>query len=113
MKLNIKKTRVGSSFYNVGYVEKLKGDNDVALSGRVWEATREIKICNTESYQKQLQTLLHENLHAMCWEYVIKVTEEENIVEPLTNVLFAFIMDNPDFIKLILKFANSQKGGKK
>lgn len=109
MKLNIKKTRVGSSFYDVEYVKKLKGSNDVELSGRIWEQIRLIKIVDTESYQKQLQTLLHENVHAMCWEYAVKVAEEENIVEPLTNAFFAFIMDNPKFIKLILKFASSQK----
>ena len=109
MKLNIKKTRVGSGFFDVEYVDELTGDNGNALSGRIWQSVHLIKILNTESYQNQLQTLLHENLHAMCWEYIVRVAEDEEIVEPLSNAFFAFIMDNPKFIQKILDFKKLQK----
>ena len=104
MKLNIKKTRVGSGFFDVEYVDELTGDNGNALSGRIWQSVHLIKILNTESYQNQLQTLLHENLHAMCWEYIVRVEEDEEIVAPLANAFFAFIMDNPKFIQKILDY---------
>lgn len=45
----------------------------------------------------------------MCWEYVVKVSEDENIVEPMTNAFFTFIIDNPKFIQKILDFAKTAK----
>jgi hypothetical protein len=109
MNLNIKKTRVGSGFYDVEYVDELIGDRGDALSGRIWQAQHLIRILNTESYQNQLQTLLHENLHAMCWEYVVKVEEDEEIIAPLANAFFAFVIDNPKFIQRILDYTKKLK----
>ena len=107
MKLNIKKCKIGSSYYDVKYVDELKGENGRDLSGRIWETIRLIKIDGTESYQKQLQTLLHEDLHGILWEYGIKDIEE--VVEPLSNGFYALMIDNPRYIQKILDYAKELK----
>ena len=107
MKLNIKKAKVGSSYYDVEYIDELKGESGRDLSGRIWETNRLIKIISTESYQKQLQTLLHECIHGICWEYGIK--DLEDVVEPISNGLYALIIDNPKFIQKILDYTKELK----
>ena len=107
MKLNIKKCKIGSSYYDVKYVDELKGENGRNLSGRIWEITRLIKIDNTESYQKQLQTLLHESVHGLLWEYGIK--DMEDVVEPLSNAFYGLIVDNPKYIQKILDYTKELK----
>ena len=37
------------------------------------------------------------------WEY--SIDDGEDIVTPIANAFYAFIIDNPEFIKLILKYA--------
>lgn len=48
MQLNIKKTRVGSGFYDVEYVGELVGDTGNTLSGRIWQSQHLIRVLNTE-----------------------------------------------------------------
>jgi len=106
MKLNIKKSKIGSSYYSIEYVDEIIEDGR-RLSGNIWEENRKIKVVTWECYQKQLQTLLHENVHGICWEY--NIGSANTIVEPLSNGFFAFIIDNPKFIQKILDFAKKIK----
>jgi hypothetical protein len=106
MKLNIKKVKIGSSRYDVEYVYDLK-KNDEDLSGRIFAANRLIKISSDSSYQNQLQTLIHESLHGICWEYAVK--DIEDIVEPISNGIYALIIDNPKFIQKILDYTKKLK----
>ena len=107
MKLNIKKTRIGSSYYDVDYVDHLQDEKGNDLSGRIFQISRRIKIDKASSYQSQLQTLLHECVHAIFWEYAVK--DVEDIVEPLSNGIYALIMDNAKFIQKILDYTKKLK----
>jgi len=107
MKLNIKKQKIGSSYYDVEYVGELKGESGQDLSGRIWQCNRLIKIINTESYQSQLQTLLHESVHGLLWEYGIK--DMEDVVEPLSNAFYGLMVDNPKYIQKILDYTKELK----
>ena len=103
----IKKVRIGSGYYDVGYVDNLKNEKGRVLFGRIWQATHKIEIDKGTSYQRQLQALLHESTHGICWEHAID--DDELMVEPMSNGFYAFIIDNPEFIKLILKYAEEIK----
>jgi len=100
-KLNIKNSRIGSSHYEVKYVDDLKDEHGNLLYGRIWQNSKVIKIDKNSCYETQLQALLHEDLHGIFWEYALE--DDEHLVEPLSNGLFAFIVNNPKLIKLILK----------
>lgn len=106
MELKIKKCKIGSSYYDVEYVDKLKGESGQDLSGRIFQATRSIKIMS-ESYQSQLQTLLHECVHGLLWEYGIK--DMEDMVEPLSNGFYGLLIDNPKYIQKILDYTKELK----
>ena len=99
----IEHSRIGSSYYRVIYVDDLRNEKGKRLFGRIWQDKKIIEIDRGCSYETMLQALLHENLHGIFWEHAID--DDEDLVEPTSNGLFAFIMDNPKFIKLILKHA--------
>ena len=111
MKLpNIKKIKIGSSWYDVKYVNNLKDGKGKLLFGRIWQDTHIIEIDKKNSYQRTLQALLHESIHGICWEYIIEEDEDSGLVEPISNGLYAFIIDNPGLVKEILKHAERIKG---
>jgi hypothetical protein len=106
MKLNIKKVKIGSSIYDVEYVRDLTSNGN-EISGRIWEIDKLIKICTDGTYQNQFQTLLHESVHGICWEYGIK--DIEDFVVVLSNGIYALIVDNPKFIQKILDYTKKLK----
>ena len=109
MKPDIKKSKILGSFYDVEYVDDLRDPDDGhKISGRIIEADKVIKIEKSQSFQSKLQTLMHEDIHGLCWEYV--VDDPEKIVRQFASGFFALIIDNPEFIKKILKFASLNKG---
>ncbi|MDD5219836.1 MAG: hypothetical protein PHV11_04620 [Candidatus Bipolaricaulis sp.] len=109
MKSDIKKQKIGGSYYNVQYVENLRDPEDnKKLDGRITETDHIIKIESSLDYQGKLQSLLHEDIHAICWQY--KIEDVENFVVQMSSGIFALIVDNPEFIGKILKFASKQKG---
>jgi len=104
---NIKKLKIGSSWYDVEYVDDLRDEQNRLLFGRIYQGIRLIKISKACSYQTMLQTLQHESTHGVMWEYGID--DAEDLVEPINNGFYAFIIDNPEFIKEILKHAERIK----
>lgn len=106
-KLKIKRSKIGSSWYDIEYLNEIKDEKGNILSGRIFETSRKILIDQTESYQKQLQTLFHEDLHGICWEWGIN--DIENMIKVLSNGLYTFIIDNPKFIREILKHTEEIK----
>ena len=103
----IKKIKIGSSWYDVEYVNGLKDEQNRELFGRIFQGLRLIKISKKCSYQTMLQTLQHEGTHGIVWEYGIDDAEE--LVEPISNGFFAFIIDNPELVREILRHAEKIK----
>ena len=111
MELDIKKSKILGSYYDIEYVEDLRDPGDKRkLDGRIIENGHTIKIEKNLDYQSQLQSLLHEDIHGLCWEYMID--DPEKVVGQMTSGIFALIVDNPEFIKKIIEFAElCKKGG--
>jgi hypothetical protein len=108
MGFNIKQLKIGGSFYDVEYVDDLIDPDDKRkLDGRIIESNHTIKIEKFLDNQSQLQSLLHEAIHAICWQY--NIDDTENFVVQICNGIFSLIVDNPEYIKKILKFAAKQK----
>lgn len=108
MDLDIKKSKILGSYYDVEYVDDLRDPDDKhKLDGRITESNHTIKIDKNLDYQGQLQSLLHEDVHAISWEYAIG--DPEKFVRLISSGFFTLIVDNPEFIKKILKFASTQK----
>ena len=106
MNLKIKKIRTGN-FYNVEYVENLRNEKDDILRGRVWYGDDLIQINKDFPLSVQLKTLFHESTHGIFEEYALEGGEEE--VSMFSKASFAFIIDNPKFIKLILEYGEKVK----
>ena len=103
----IKKIRTGSSYYDVKYVRDLKNDKNEILRGKIWYDEGFIKISKDYPFSSQLRTLHHEGTHGIFEEYNFEGGEDE--VDMFSKAFFAFIIDNPEFIKLILKYAEEIK----
>ena len=104
----IKKLKIGSSWYGVEYVDDLRDEQNRLLFGQILQERRLIKINKKRSgYQTLLQTLHHESEHGIMWEY--GVDDVEDLVESISNGNFAFIIDNPEFIREILRYAERMK----
>jgi len=103
----IKQLKIGSTYYDVEYVDDLRDEKNRILFGRIYESYRLIRINKNCSYQNMLQTLQHEGEHGIMWEYGIN--DKEKLVTPLSNGHYAFIIDNPEFIRQILKYAGRMK----
>ena len=103
-----KKLKIGSSWYDIKYVDDLRDEQNRLMFGQILQGSRLIKI-NKErnSFQNMLQTLYHESEHGVMWEY--GVDDVEDLVESISNGNFAFIIDNPEFIREILKLAERIK----
>jgi glycerophosphoryl diester phosphodiesterase len=112
MELDIKKSKILGSYYDVNYIDDLKDPIDNhKLDGRIIEDSHLIKIDKNLDYQSQLKSLFHEDIHAICWEFAIE--DPEKFVRFIANGIFALIIDNPEFIKKILEFAElcKKEGG--
>lgn len=101
LKKTIKKQKICSTYYEVSYHEELKGDKNEELRGRIIYGEDKIMISTKHPIQRQLQALLHENLHAIADEYGFDYDEDE--VNAWGNAIFALIIDNPKFFELILE----------
>ena len=104
MKLpKIKKLKIGSSWYDIEYVDDLRDEENRVLLGRIYRSLRKIRINKSIcSYQSMLQTLHHESEHGIMWEYAID--DVEDLVEPMSNGHYAFIINNSEFIREILRY---------
>jgi hypothetical protein len=108
MGFNIKQLKIGGSFYDVVETDNLRDDDDGhKISGTIIESEHIIKIDKNLDLQNKFQTLLHEFIHGICWQY--KIEDTETFIVQMCSGIFALIIDNPEYLKKILKFAAKQK----
>ena len=98
----IRTIRTGSAFYKVEYVKDLKGEDAVPLLGRTWLDRGLIRINNTLPFVTQIKTLHHEASHAIFYEYGFSWNEKK--VDLFSKAFYAFILNNSEFIRQILKY---------
>ncbi len=94
--------KVGSTLYDVNFVKKLKNERNDELYGHIDYCELNIDVCNKYPLLRQLQTILHETIHAIDDELGNDRTEKET--NQLSNALYAFIIDNPIYIQMILDY---------
>jgi len=105
----IKKVKIGSSYYDVEYVDKLIDEHGKELSGKILFFLHLIKVDKSISHQSMLQVIHHESTHGIMWEYAIEDEKDIDLVTPMSNGFYAFIIDNSEFIREILKHAEEIK----
>lgn len=96
----IKKLKICSSIYDIKYKGKLVDEQNARLFGEIKIGDQVIIINNKSHPQKQLQTIFHEAIHGIGREYGIKMDEDIN--ERMSNALYAFMLDNKEFIREIV-----------
>ena len=113
MRKQITKINAGSSFYSVNYMEDLRSETDKILLGQTDLDNEIIEISTDFPYFVQLKTLHHEGTHAIFAEYDLYGSEDkdvrENEVASFSRAFLTFIIDNPEFIRQILRYAEKMK----
>ena len=113
MQNKITKIKTGSSFYSVKYMKELRSELDKILLGQTDLDNEIIEISTDFPYFVQLKTLHHEGTHGIFAEYDLYGSEDkdvrENEVASFSRAFLAFIIDNPEFIRQILKYAGRMK----
>lgn len=89
--------RINGMEYKVDYVNELNDGRNI-LKGQIEPGKHIIHINPTEEndYQDKCLTFLHEVLHAICYEYSVKLKEEEKVVEALSRGIFQILEDNKE-----------------
>ena len=95
--------KIGGTTFKVKYIPDLQSPEDNSqLNGRITWLDCMIRIREGLSKQKTNQVLVHEAMHGILNDYYIE-DENEGIVVKMANGLYAFIVDNADFIKDLIK----------
>lgn len=81
--------KVKDEEYRVAFVADIAGDNTV---GQCDPGNRVIHIENGQSREEMLKTFIHETLHALEFEYDIKISHKA--IYKLEIAIFNFIRDN-------------------
>jgi len=101
MELDIKQIKTLYSTYKIIYQKKVMFNNKEG-EGRICPTGGYFKIAtNRFSIKSQIQTIMHESLHAITSELTMDLNEKE--IESLACSLVKFIQENPEFIKVILE----------
>lgn len=97
----------------VGYQDIKITEVDLIDGQGVYIADRsEIRIREGMEKREQLNTLLHESLHALCYSYGLKNEfkdddHEERVVNALGNGLTEILVRNPQLVKCIIANAKA------
>jgi len=102
MQNKIKKIRTGSNFYKVEYVKELKDEQGTSLLGRLYPDNQLIIINESLPIFTQNRALHHEATHGISYEYNFGWREAK--VNMISKAFHAFIIDNAEFIRQILKY---------
>ena len=102
------KFRIGNTWYDVTYRKVIKSKQGKLLLGDIDFDNGRIRICNKFTRQTMLQTKFHECTHGLFQEYGVDGDEDDVCL--MTSAFYGFIIDNSEFIKDILKFAEGVKG---
>ena len=113
MQNKIKQIKTGSSFYEVEYKREVLNAQNRALLGQT-DLDNEIIEINTDFPPFiQLKILHHEGTHTIFAEYDLYSSKDkdarENEVAKFSNAFLTFAIDNPEFIRKILRYAERIK----
>lgn len=101
--------RIMGREYSVDYDDIL--DQEMNFLGCCTNSEAEILIKDGQIPVEEADTLIHETLHALFYllDFELSMKKEEAIVRPLATGILQVFLDNPGFLKYLLKVANSQR----
>jgi len=106
--MNIK---IGGQIFKVIFVNDLRDETGKRVNGTIMTDQCSIYIATDVTKQKQHSILIHEVLHGIHTHYDVEGTE--HIVAKIANGIYAFIVDNPIFIKELIKHNEKLREEKK
>lgn len=91
-----KKVLIGIHTYTISFHKDLKSETGDDMYGACYKALKQIKLSLDYTSHKVSETLLHELLHAIWYEYNIPdKTPEEKAVHMISYGFTKMMMDNP------------------
>jgi hypothetical protein len=94
--------KVGAIHYKVSYVPDLKDDGR-PLDGQVDHGLAEISIKANLGEQIQVQTILHEVIHAIETQTGRHHELKESMIDALAFGIYQVMRENPQLVKMITK----------
>lgn len=99
----IDKAKIGCLEYKVTYTPKKIYHEDGQKLGDCHYDNNEIRIWTKQGKQNQILTLFHEITHAILSDRNLDQINTEEVVEPLSKGIMAFILDNKDLIREVIE----------
>ncbi len=96
--MNIK---IGGKILKVVYDDDLRAEDGKRVNGTLHAEKRQISVATDIDPIMQKEVIIHESLHAIV-EY-FNVGDDESVTVRIANGIKAWIIDNPEFIKGIIK----------
>ena len=96
--------KIGHKTYKVSAskdADKMLGELD--RYGDVSYFDQTIRVHTSQSKENLVNTLLHECLHAMMYDYGIEEYNNEQLIHSLTNCLLCFMQDNKELAKKLIE----------
>ena len=100
MELDIKQIKTLYSIFKVSYQKGIRWRNK-KVSGYIKYNDEEILIDLLNSFNRQIQALMHESLHSILFD--LKIELNDDLTDMLALALVKFIQENPELINIILK----------
>ena len=92
---------IGGVIFKVSFVDDLRDETGRRVNGLISTDQCKIDVATDIVKQKQDSVLIHEALHGIHTHY--DVEGGEHIVTKIANGMYAFIVENPEFIKEMIK----------
>lgn len=96
------KLRIGSFNYEVVMEDNPKGESGNDIDGQVRTFDGVIRLRAGACPQFTQQVMLHEAVHAICYQYGIRQLSEHD-TDVMATAIMSFIKDNKEFIEEIGK----------
>ncbi len=93
--------KIGGIVFKINFVDDLRDESGKRVNGIIKTDQCTIDVATDITEQKQHSVIFHEALHGIHTHY--DVDGGEHIVTKIANGLYAFIVDNPVFIREFIK----------
>ena len=97
------KIKIGAIQHTVAYAENPTSSNGTPIDGQIDHGTAEITIKANMGRQIQVQTILHEIIHAIEVQTGRRHELKEPIIDALAFGIYQVLRDNPQLVKMITK----------
>lgn len=96
------KIKVGYKNYNIVHEKEVLDDEKEECFGLIEYDNETIRISDKYPRNMQMQTIVHELVHAVADKYHLEINKSEREIDCMANGIYEIILDNPEKINKFL-----------